>query len=211
MLGGNWDHDRDVRRQAADRRDRRQVRQGPAGLHPPLRRAHGAGEHGGAANSPASPRTRRTRAGGVIYRLADGKTPIGHPQRQRDGTRRPAHPRTGRRGDRGGGPGRDAGMCRATASPACRTWTAAPARRGASSSASFSDWPAMGKMTVRLDLRWPIALRQEVDRRRGRSELRQRLRPHRRREGLHGRLARLAAPRRCSSRTRATRRTPASS
>ena len=76
-------------------------------------------------------------------------------------------------------------------------------RRGARCSASCSSWPATGRLTVRLDLRWPIAVHTRRGGPRGRGELRQRLRPHRRGEGVHGRVARVAARRRCSSRTRA--------
>ncbi len=48
LVGGNWDHDRTFGGKAPDGRDDRQVREGPARLHPPLRRAHGARQLRGA-------------------------------------------------------------------------------------------------------------------------------------------------------------------
>ena len=76
-LGGNWDHDRTFGGKLPTAAIDRQVRQGPARLHPPLRRPHGPGQHRGAQAGRRSPPRRRTCAGGVIYRLADGKTPTG--------------------------------------------------------------------------------------------------------------------------------------
>ena len=76
LLGGNWDHDRTFGGQAADRRDHRQVRQGPARLHPPLRRAHGARQLRG-AQARGRHRRHEGRARRRHLPLADGKTPSG--------------------------------------------------------------------------------------------------------------------------------------
>ena len=94
--------------------------------------------------------------GGVIDRKPGGKEPTGllrdnamslvtQQRRRRPTTKLP----------RPFGPPRRKSL--PLASPVCRTWTAAMSRRGKSCFAGISDMADDGKLTVRVDLRWPLS------------------------------------------------------
>ena len=188
LLGGLWDHDRTFKGElpTAATVDK-YVKDRPVFI----RRYDG---HMGLANSAAlklAGITAETKdpPGGVIYRLADGKTPSGVLKDNAMSLVDRLIPE----------PGDDEileAVLAAQKAAAEAGLTSVQDLDGSGSETRrklfrvYQRLARDGKLTCRIDLRWPIAFHKELEQHRGDGRLRQRLRSHRRREGLHGRLAR---------------------
>ena len=189
MLGGNWDHDRAFGGKLPTKADLDAVAPNRPIF---LRRYDG---HMGLANSAAlklaniTPAIAKTPPGGVIYRAADGKTPTGVLKDNAMDLVESVVP----------DPPADevAEAVRAALAEAARFGVtsvqdmegSSPAGRRALLRMLQSIWSARDELTCRVNVRWPIALYQELTRARHRVQFRLGLGARRRRQGIHGRVS----------------------